>query len=714
MTPKTCPPSSAPRRLSFLAALLCALSLSAPAWAKIEGAIEDWGLGGAVKAGSWCPLYVELKSTHEDFKGVLEVEVVAGQDTVPLFVKPLILPADTPTRHWVYFRSPVALYDNPGFRFHWRVLDTRGRARLRREWTRSVIASAGDTVIAVMRTAGVERAGLDALLTTDAVVRIHPLLVSPPLAPDRAIGYAAADAIVWINPVPSAFALTDQAEAIVDYVRQGGHLVIAVADGWQAVAQSFLADLVPAELAGSFLGGSLPALGAFGAPTGPIVLARMSSVSGKVLMDAAGAPVVVRGELGLGRVTLIAFDPTKAPFADLKRREAFWADILGLDADVSKDERRGREDVSGMLLRPLNDFPGFKPINFVFVGIFLAVYVILIGPVDYFLLKRLRKMHWTWITFPSIAVGASALAFLALSTGRVTGLNGNTVSIVSASAGGDEIAGLTFATVLSPSQTRYSVGIEGARASIAPREFDPLMRTPGAGPGWGASQCYVSPAGRRIDELLIRIWSAQTFEACWRAPAPALPRAKLSLDPSGRLVGEITNDTPYTLSDVTLIHGDSAWRLDGAMPPDKTVKLGPDGPRPQPLSQYAAGLAPSPNDSRESRRGMFGETSVKREVADAAARWVSLWTFARAGGKPSAFSRRLAQEHTYSDTFYDLARSVDVGDWLSDGHAVLLFSVDHPYVAIELSGVRPDFWNRTIVRIRVPVVPAAASEGDPS
>ena len=92
---------------------------SVPALAKVQMGVEDWGLGGAVKGGLWSYLYVELTSTGEDFSGTLEVEANAGQSVVPLFIKPIQLVADTPARHWVYFRAPTSTYRNSQCRFSW-------------------------------------------------------------------------------------------------------------------------------------------------------------------------------------------------------------------------------------------------------------------------------------------------------------------------------------------------------------------------------------------------------------------------------------------------------------------------------------------------------------------------------------------------------------------------------------------------------------------
>ena len=69
---------------------------------------------------------------------------------------------------------------------------------------------------------------------------------------------------------------------------------------------------------------------------------RLRACAAKWSPSRTGYPLIVRGTVGMGRVTLIAFDPTKAPFPDFKARERFWADVLQLDVARHDTKEVGR------------------------------------------------------------------------------------------------------------------------------------------------------------------------------------------------------------------------------------------------------------------------------------------------------------------------------------------------------------------------------------
>jgi len=71
------------------------------------------------------------------------------------------------------------------------------------------------------------------------------------MAPNRWVGYQSADALIWMNPEPDKLDLVAQQEAVVKYVRNGGHLVLAAGADWQPMVKSFLNDLLPADVVGS-------------------------------------------------------------------------------------------------------------------------------------------------------------------------------------------------------------------------------------------------------------------------------------------------------------------------------------------------------------------------------------------------------------------------------------------------------------------------------
>ncbi len=669
-----------------------------PAAAKIQVGVEDWGLGGAVKTGMWSPLYVELESVGEDFEGWIEVEVRAGQRVRPVFVKQIALVRDTPARHWVYFRAPASSFRSSDFRFSWEVLDARERTVHRSVWRRTVMMPVADTLVVAVHAPNIAGAGLGGLTDQEGDVRVNLRLVSASMLPDRVLGYESADALVWINPDPAKLDGLAQREAFVQYVRQGGHLVLAAGAGWQALTQSFLDELLPAIPVGSITVPRFDPFDPYGPPGGepnPIVLMRLTEPQGEVLMRHQGQPVIVRRPFGAGQVTLIGFDPTTKPFSDLKDRPRFWTDIMGIESAQASGRRQvAMQNISQPLIRSLNDFPGFKPINFAFVAFFLVGYIVLIGPVDYFVLKRLGKLHWTWVTFPSIAVLSSVLAFWLLSSGRVAGLYTNAVCVVDACAGEKEITGTTFMTMLSPRQTRYSVSLDGVfSGGLVTREFDALE---GARIGMGQSRCYVFNS-ERIERLLVRIWDAQTMEACWRGPAPELPDVELFLE-GGRLSGTATNHTADKLQDVVVLFGESAIRL-GDLSPGSTGRI--QQVRRQSIADYLLELWPQA--LRHRYYGSYGSTP-RRQEADRASRWASLFAYAQRQAGSVNFRRLLVPEdEDIPPVAFDLPARIQLSGRPSKRQAIVLYSVSKSFAGIRLIGEQPESWDLTVVRLRVPV-----------
>ena len=203
--------------------------LSSAAWAKVVVGVEDWGLAGAVKGGVWTPLYLELKSTGEDFTGAVEVEVRADQRVRPIFTKPVTLIKDTPTQHWLYFRSPPTVW-REGHRqeFAWQLRDRRGRVVFRSTWERPVVLPAGDTVVAVFRVPGVSGAGLGGLFDGESALRTNVVMLTPKTAPDHRLGYQGADVVVWLDPDPSQITSVAQREALLDYVTEGARTGVEI------------------------------------------------------------------------------------------------------------------------------------------------------------------------------------------------------------------------------------------------------------------------------------------------------------------------------------------------------------------------------------------------------------------------------------------------------------------------------------------------------
>ncbi len=66
----------------------------------------------------------------------------------------------------------------------------------------------------------------------------------------------------------------------------------------------------------------------------------------------------------------------------------------------------------------LAEIPGVAPLPLRWLVVFAGVYLLLIGPVDYFVLRALNRQAWTWVTFPITIVVFSTVALVGTSRAK--------------------------------------------------------------------------------------------------------------------------------------------------------------------------------------------------------------------------------------------------------------------------------------------------------
>src|SRR5207237_10845989 len=72
------------------------------------------------------------------------------------------------------------------------------------------------------------------------------------------------------------------------------------------------------------------------------------------------------------------------------------------------------EDMRAQMKRGLETFEEVPVISFGWVALFILFYIALVGPLDYFLLKKVfKRLELPWVTFPLTVIGVSAIAYYA-------------------------------------------------------------------------------------------------------------------------------------------------------------------------------------------------------------------------------------------------------------------------------------------------------------
>ena len=585
------------------------------------------------EVGAWTPVWVDLKAGPAGFQGLLEVLVPDNDGTPTSVHRGVAVPAGQ--------MATFAAYTRPGRSAAEFTVQVYAEGE-RRPTASKDVKPGGDALppgqsllLTFGKAAGIEDVPTATGLGADpnspngqsSSVAVASVRV-PEGVPGQWYGYGAADVVVLNSNDRAAVDALDglKGEALMEWVHQGGHLVVALGEGWQALAGGPLGALLPARPKGRLQLTDPGALEAFADSKIPLIAggARMTvtqlepveALGGRALDVSVPSPLVVRGHYGFGRVTVVGLDVDRKPFSDWPDRKDFWVRVLDLrrQAYDSVAAAAGTApvafrqssvlDLSGYLHTKLEQFAGIKLVPFAYVAGFVFLYILLIGPGDYFFLKKVvRRMELTWITFPLIVATVSLLAYFSAYAIKGTELKLNKVDALDIDQTGKrpQARGTTWFTLFSPKDRDYDVAIAplpldadpAAPAPASPSRSEVLLSFFGAPEGpFGmnargglslATRPYAyGPADtpRTLEGVRVPIWSTKSFLGRWSgAIAPAVATELQHAGPD-RLSGTVTNLLPHrTLRGAIpghgamLIYGKQYYDL-GELKPNQVVPVG--------------------------------------------------------------------------------------------------------------------------------------------
>jgi hypothetical protein len=449
--------------------------------------------------------------------------------------------------------------------------------------------------------------------------------------PDRWFGYESVDVIV-ITTSSDTFVqqLLDmnkaRCDALLDWVRRGGRVVLSVGRNQQSVAKWLeKVPLIDGVLLGRIPRQSLPSLQMWcGAdPRQKQALRQLEivrvqprpSMHGLVYEDSVPGdlevrPILWQSSCGLGRVILVAFDLDAPPFSTWEGQGAFWRK---LQEEVAPRVSAGDVSLPGSpfvqggelavdLKRGLESFRDVPVIPFGWVALFILFYIVLVGPLDYLVLKKLfKRLELTWITFPVLALIVSVAAYATAYYFKGDELRINKIDLVDIDLHGPgQVYGHSWFTLFSPRIRNYTLNLEPATPDWGGRwdandtgaPASPMMvaTMDGLETGLGSNSQglfrrpyeYAADASGLL-RVPVPLWATRTFTASWRVPLkdaqhkdrPSPLQAELRISRDGRaLSGGITNNLQAELQSAVLFF-QGQWYLLGNLAPGETREVAP-------------------------------------------------------------------------------------------------------------------------------------------
>jgi len=382
--------------------------------------------------------------------------------------------------------------------------------------------------------------------------------------PENVLGFQNLDALFVANADTSKLSF-EQYEAIKLWVMQGGHLIFGGGTNWQNTLFGF-DELLPLMITSSQTANILSGFSSFG---NSLDLSDIVFLDGtlqpysKVLIQDNGQPLVVQRFLGSGTVSLITFDPNVSEFRESKNALLFY-DYLLSSASGSYDFVAIKDWISA--IEAVSLFQNQVLPSAWLVLVILALYVLLIGPVNFLILKRMSKSEWAWYSTPIITIFLTAVIVALGWDFRGTKPQINQLAVIHQWAGGDQAYASGMVGIFSPRRDNYRVRLD---AGFSPYPFAPhnYFNTPNN--EWDFTQADAFHA-----ETLINASEIMPLGILGQAsPLPINSDLHLNLESSTAILsGEIQNESDVDLKNAILFYP-GGFELIGDLPADGSIRI---------------------------------------------------------------------------------------------------------------------------------------------
>lgn len=259
--------------------------------------------------------------------------------------------------------------------------------------------------------------------------------------------------IILINNYNTEKLTTEEKSTIMKWVDNGGVLLIGTGPSYNKTLKG-LGDINYINITGTTtineFNNMKDSSGNPFTPSSPLPIINAKSSSENIILKEENQPIIFSQNRGNGKILVSAFDLGLSPFIDWSGKDKFLERILA--SNIS-------EDYSGDVLNSnnypyrffnINQYiPSSKAPSAKVIIAILMIFTVIVGPINYLILKKLDKREMAWVTIPALAVLFSAVMLI---WGTGTSFKNplmNNVSVINFNSGLNSFDINTFSGVIS-------------------------------------------------------------------------------------------------------------------------------------------------------------------------------------------------------------------------------------------------------------------------
>ena len=452
--------------------------------------------GDSARLDFWAPALITISNSGPGFTGVLAVTTFTSPNPSGPFATGIL--------GWSYRQSVslrhgaqkqvtinVPFYESPAIPrgIIATLLNGQGKVVAFNTDEPSVV-DPGSVMIGILADQSTQNSGftpLSAATLPDPTRQLTLIPLDASSLPDTAETLANFDILILDN-FPTHMLSTAQITALQTWVNRGGALIEIGGQQGQQTLGALPPQLLPVLLNGTATLPSSANVLPAGSPdiadigqkpaqlTQPITISSASLPAANdvrrqafsnlsTVLASGNVPLIVQANSGHGIICYLAYDPASAPLLTWPGTVALWKGLLlrGLgDQSLFPASAPRFSSGPGELYLRGGLFNVLQPGTLlpVWALIFLLLgYIVLIGPVRLFILKRLKRPAWSWRIVLAGAVAFSFLTYGLAFYQRSASIN--TISLVQFNQGGQSAHVTTFFSVFAPGQGAVQVRVPG-------------------------------------------------------------------------------------------------------------------------------------------------------------------------------------------------------------------------------------------------------------
>ena len=349
----------------------------------------ELGYDQLYKRNRWVPIRILVTSRGEDFVGHVRVEVnsISSDTLIKSYSVPLSLQHTDRQKRLI----PILLSRGRS-NLRLQLINLQNQVRISRQMMTEIPRPLSDLFVLVVSP---NRDGLRRLhkqpIDQESSGNIFIGYTVPGDLPTSWRGYDSIDTLIVRNvPLSDQYLLKDQQTAMLDWIQNGGILILSGGRNFHTIKGSFLRSYLPVSLSSLQIENEMPeSISQRFDVSSVIPFDKINFVlrpGGEVLIGDAGSIHVAKSMYGNGTIISLSFDYASPPFSDVPFTNQFWSFMIAGQGRSARHAeyrfdpfRKYSEKILKQLetLKP-KDLPLIK-----FIIFFLLLYLLVVGGVTF-------------------------------------------------------------------------------------------------------------------------------------------------------------------------------------------------------------------------------------------------------------------------------------------------------------------------------------------